>query len=416
VDTSVPVITLPGSNPQTIEVGTVYTELGATVADANDAGLVATIDSSAVNTGLAGTYSVTYDAVDPAGNHAVQVTRTVNVVDTSVPVITLTGANPQTIEVGTSYTELGATVADANDAGLVVTIDSSEVNTGLVGAYSVTYDAVDPAGNHAVQVTRTVNVVDTSVPVITLTGSNPQTIEVGTSYTELGATVADTNDAGLVATIDSSAVNTGLAGTYSVTYDAVDPAGNHAIQITRTVIVTAASTYSVSGYVFDNLGVVLRSVFVKNGSNSVTTAADGSYSISGLTNGTYNLSYTRADYGRGYLEVVISGADLTNKNETLNRLPSERYINGTVIDSGESHLPLAGVTISTTGAWAVTDGSGKYSLAVASGSYPLTASYDIRYYTNSSVTVSTEFDAVVNQDIELQLKPTGTITGTVRVV
>ena len=46
-------------------------------------------------------------------------------------------------------------------------------------------------GNFAVQVTRTVNVVDTTPPVITLTGENPQIIELGDGYTELGATTDD---------------------------------------------------------------------------------------------------------------------------------------------------------------------------------------------------------------------------------
>jgi hypothetical protein len=82
------------------------------------------------------------------------------------------------------------------------------------------------------------------------------------------------------------------------------------------------------------------------------------------------------------------------------------------MDSG-SHAAIPGVTVSTTGVSTVTDGSGFYSLAVASGSYPLTATYDIRYYTNSSVTVSTTSSAVVVQDIELVMKPTGTITGSV---
>ena len=47
------------------------------------------------------------------------------------------------------------------------------VNTAVVGQYTVTYDAVDAHGNHAAQVTRTVNVVDSDVPVITMLGSTP---------------------------------------------------------------------------------------------------------------------------------------------------------------------------------------------------------------------------------------------------
>ena len=38
-----------------------------------------------------------------------------NTPDTTAPVISLSGANPQTIEIGTAYTELGATATDDKD-------------------------------------------------------------------------------------------------------------------------------------------------------------------------------------------------------------------------------------------------------------------------------------------------------------
>ncbi len=107
-------------------------------------------------------------------------------VDTTAPIITLTGANPQTIELGSGYTELGATTND----GSAVTINSTAF-VDAVGSYSVLYDSTDVSGNEAIQVSRTVNVVDTTAPIITLTGANPQTIELGSGYTELGATTND---------------------------------------------------------------------------------------------------------------------------------------------------------------------------------------------------------------------------------
>jgi hypothetical protein len=97
-------------------------------------------------------------------------------------------------------------------------------------------------------------------------------------------------------------------------------------------------------------------------------------------------------------------------------LPATRYINGTVTDSG-SHLPLAGVTVSITGGSlpVVTDGTGNYSFAVADGSYTITATlFDIRYYTYSA-SVDTTGVPSVTHDIELQLKPTGTISGNITV-
>ena len=111
------------------------------------------------------------------------------------------------------------------------------------GTYSVTYNVSDNAGNPAVQVSRTVMVTataDTTPPVITLTGANPLTIVIGTAYAEPGATATDNvdNDATITSAImiDASAVDINTAGTYSVTYNVSDNAGNLAVQVSRTVM------------------------------------------------------------------------------------------------------------------------------------------------------------------------------------
>ena len=77
-------------------------------------------------------------------------------------------------------------------------------------------------------------------PVITLNGVSPMNLTVGDTYTEPGATATDAID-GSVTVTPSGTVDTSTAGTYTVTYNAVDAAGNAAIAITRTVIVAAAA-------------------------------------------------------------------------------------------------------------------------------------------------------------------------------
>ena len=62
------------------------------------------------------TYTITYSATDAAGNTGTA-TRTVNVVDTTAPVITIIGDNPVTVEQGSSYVDAGATA----DGGETVT-------------------------------------------------------------------------------------------------------------------------------------------------------------------------------------------------------------------------------------------------------------------------------------------------------
>ncbi len=86
------------------------------------------------------------------------------------------------------------------------------------------------------------------------------------------------------------------------------------------------------------------------------------------------------------------------------------YINGTVRSGGTG---VEGVTVSTnTTISTTTDASGFYSLPVTAGTYQLTARLEPVYYTNSSETAAV-VSGVVVRDIELLIKPTGTITGSV---
>jgi hypothetical protein len=79
---------------------------------------------------------------------------------------------------------------------------------------------------------------DNTLPVITLTGDNPQFLEFGEAYVELGATASDNRDGGISASIviDATSVDTSTPGDYTVTYNVTDAASNVAT-VTRTVTV-----------------------------------------------------------------------------------------------------------------------------------------------------------------------------------
>ena len=76
--------------------------------------------------------------------------------DTTAPVITLSGNNPQSVELNATYSESGATA----DSGETVVIDATAVDTSAAGSYNVYYNVTDAEGNVASEVTRTVNVVE----------------------------------------------------------------------------------------------------------------------------------------------------------------------------------------------------------------------------------------------------------------
>lgn len=80
--------------------------------------------------------------------------------------------------------------------------------------------------------------LDTLAPIIALEGDKVMTIASGGTYTEPGATALDNVDGDMTVdiVIDSSKVNTAVAGTYAVYYNVKDAAGN-AAEVIRTVIV-----------------------------------------------------------------------------------------------------------------------------------------------------------------------------------
>ncbi|MDB9964787.1 DUF5011 domain-containing protein [Flavobacteriaceae bacterium] len=81
--------------------------------------------------------------------------------DSIAPVITLLGDATVSIEVGDTYIDAGATAKDNYDGDItsnIVTV--SNVDTAIVGSYTVTYDVSDANENAAATVTRTVNVED----------------------------------------------------------------------------------------------------------------------------------------------------------------------------------------------------------------------------------------------------------------
>jgi len=239
-DTTVPVITLLGDAAVTLEVGTSYTDAGATATDNYDGDITSNIVTvNNVDTSTIGTYTVTYNVSDANSNAAAEVSRTVNVVDTTVPIITLTGEASVTIEVGSTYTDAGATATDNYDGDITSSIVTvNPVDTDVVGQYTVTYNVSDANSNAAAEVSRTVNVVDTTVPIITLTGEASVTIEVGSTYTDAGATASDNYDGDITSSIVTvNNVDTSTIGTYTVTYNVSDANGNAAAEVTRTVII-----------------------------------------------------------------------------------------------------------------------------------------------------------------------------------
>jgi hypothetical protein len=83
-------------------------------------------------------------------------------------------------------------------------------------------------------------VSDTTPPAITLIGLSSITINQGDTYTDEGATATDDTDGDITTNIITvNPVDTATAGTYTITYNVSDIAGNPATEVTRSVVVEA---------------------------------------------------------------------------------------------------------------------------------------------------------------------------------
>jgi hypothetical protein len=296
-DTTSPVITLVGGQSIDFEAGTTYTDTGATAIDNVD-GAVSVTTSGTVDTSVLGSYTITYSATDAAGNSSND-TRTVTVVDTIAPVISLSGSSSMTVLIGSTFSEPGVTATDSYQGVLAVTTTGS-VDTSTAGTYTLTYTATDSSGNSASE-SRTVVVsatlADTTAPVLSLNGSAAMELLAGDSFTDPGATATDAVDGSVTVTTTGS-VDSSTAGTYTLTYTATDSSGNTASDTrTITVLPSAALSLRVQNY-FD--GSAIEGAMI-----SVSSTESGTEVIrTGTTDASGNLSISVADDST---RIVISG-------------------------------------------------------------------------------------------------------------
>ena len=153
-----------------------------------------------IDTSEEGTFKITYNVADANGNTAT-VVRTIEVVpEITTPVLTLVGEVAVTSEAGSVYEDAGATVAksdgEALDASKIVVSGIPDANS-LPGIYLVTYDFEDEGLGKANQIRRTVTVVDTTAPVLTLVGEAEIRHQIGTPFNDPGATSTDIVDGDL---------------------------------------------------------------------------------------------------------------------------------------------------------------------------------------------------------------------------
>ncbi len=161
---------------------------------------------------------------DSFGNET-SVIRTVNVVDTTNPIVTLIGDSEVTIEVFGTYDDLGITKSDNSMIEPTLEI-IGEVNYNVVGEYIITYTVTDSFGNET-SVIRTINVVDTEVPILTLL-PGIDTVFIGEEYIDPFIDFTD-NYSTVFDTVTDNTVDTSILGEYIIQYTVRDEYLNESI-------------------------------------------------------------------------------------------------------------------------------------------------------------------------------------------
>jgi len=292
------------------------------------------------NSPVAGQYGLYVTGTTSVANSAPSVTSAgvASAAENQTAVQTVTGTDPD------AGTTLSYRIFGGDDSAKFVINSSTGVLTFVsapdfesptdVGANNV-YDLIVEVSDGSLTATKAVAVTvtdvnetpaDTTPPVITLIGDNPQLIANGAVYADLGASVTDNVDATRTVT-GTGTVDTAIAGDYTVTYNATDAANNAAIQVTRTVRVAGTYADWSGGSTLDSAGLAKYAI----GGASSLTANDGVKPTTALTGGflvitaivrTDNSSLTvvgqavtdLANYASNTSVTVVPGVEVADQN------------------------------------------------------------------------------------------------------
>ena len=182
--------------------------------------------------------------------------------------------------------------------------------------------------------------LDTIAPNFTYNGLNPVNLSWGASYTDAGVTAFDDGDNAAVTVTTNNPVNTGVPGSYVITYTAKDSNSNSATT-NRTVKVSMNNGGTNRGT--DGLSDALRYAYGGTGTNPISTSLLPSNSISGSN---LVLTYFARTNSNVTLTPVVS-TDLSVTNSWTNSGVSNLLLtnittNGTVLEKRQATTPVSG--------------------------------------------------------------------------
>ena len=145
---------------------------------------------------------------------------------------------------------------------------------------------------------------DNNPPQITLNGDSTVGLAVGDNYIESGASAVDAEDGDVVVTITGSIG--AEQGTYTLTYSAVDAAGNSS-SVTRTIVVDQAPNITSFSFLAANNSALSNDVILDVGANTITGRIPENISVKELV----------ASFQHEGATITVSSGDQSN-NLTAN--------------------------------------------------------------------------------------------------
>ncbi len=238
---TLPHIELNGEDSLVINLDSKYKELGATAfylgEDVSDSVKV----EGKVDVHKLGTYKLTY--ILSKGLVKKQVFRTVTVKDIEAPVITLEGDEEVNVCPNTKFKELGFKALDNVDGDVTDKVETEEKEDMII------YTVKDKEGNVG-KIERKIVYKDSENPKIELSGGDSYTTYLGNKYTDPGYNVTDNCSQDLKSKVKvTNNVNMNQTGTYSVTYEVSDEAGN-TTSVKRTVKVIQRPVQAKGGTIY----------------------------------------------------------------------------------------------------------------------------------------------------------------------
>ena len=294
---AVPEISLIGDKEVLVKLGDTYDEKGAK-ASLNNEDISDSIKiESKLDTSKVGDYVITYSVTNTKGRQERSVTRNVKIRDDINPVLKLKGDSPYKVQFGSEYKDPGYTATDNYDGDITKKVKiTGEVNTHEIGIYKLYYTATDSSENSVTKI-RTVEVVDTTAPKLTLIGKKKVTIKLGANYKDEGCKAYDEYDGDISDKVKvSNNIKNKIAGVYKSTCSVTDSFGNKS-SISRTVQVGTQADIDSQNYILVSIsdqtlwfyrhGKLQLSSSVVTGMYGIHDTPRGSFRIQGKAQSIY---------------------------------------------------------------------------------------------------------------------------------